>query len=75
MANNLYIRTHGDTFKLVGPHQTPDLARQRGMEIAGYGNYYLENETGSRRTKQRTKQTLAASKISSEELNRLFHQL
>jgi nucleoid DNA-binding protein len=76
MANDLYIRTHGDTFKLVGSHLTPDLARAEGVKLVGYGNYYLERESGTRRaSKQRTKETIKSSRISASELDRLFKQL
>ncbi len=78
MANDLYIRVRGDTFKLVGPHLTAKEARDRGMKLAGYANYYLENEKEPRAksaNKQRTKETRDKKRITVSELDQLFQKL
>lgn len=78
MANDLYIRTHGDTFKLVGSHLTAKEARDRGLQLVGYGNYYLENEKEPRAkssNKQRTKETRDKKRITASELDHLFQKL
>lgn len=46
MANDLFIKD-GNNFGYihVGSFKTTALAIQQGQELAGYGNFYIENET------------------------------